>query len=73
LPGAEVPGEAAGLAVSLVLRRDRVIVGALGVVGGIWLASDERAASVIGGILIALLSLVPILFGAVLVAYISSP
>jgi len=50
-----------------------IIVGALGVVGGIWLARDKRAASVAGGVVIALLSLVPILFGAVLLAYIASP
>ena len=57
----------------MVLSWTCIIVGALGVVGGIWLASDKRPASVIGGILIALLSLVPILFGAVLLAYITSP
>jgi len=50
-----------------------IIVGALGVVGGIWLARDKRAASVVGGVVIAMLSLVPILFGAVLLAYIASP
>ena len=50
-----------------------IIVGTLGVVGGIWLATDKRAASVVGGIAIALLSLVPILVGAVLLAYIASP
>ncbi|WP_157490012.1 hypothetical protein [Frigoribacterium sp. Leaf186] len=50
-----------------------IILGALGVVGGIWLARDKRAASVAGGVVIALLSLVPILFGAVLLAYIASP
>ncbi|MBD8539196.1 hypothetical protein [Frigoribacterium sp. CFBP 8751] len=48
-------------------------LGALGVVGGIWLARDKRAASVAGGVVIALLSLVPILFGAVLLAYMASP
>jgi hypothetical protein len=40
-----------------------IIVGALGVVGGIWLAMDKRAASVVGGVIIALLSLVPVLVG----------
>lgn len=49
-----------------------IIVGALGVVGGIWLARDKRPAGVMGGIVIALLSLVPILFGAVNLAYIAS-
>jgi FtsH-binding integral membrane protein len=57
----------------MVLSWTCIIVGALGVVGGIWLARDKRPASVVGGILIALLSLVPILFGAVLFAYITSP
>jgi FtsH-binding integral membrane protein len=57
----------------MVLSWTCIIVGALGVVGGIWLARDKRPASVVGGILIALLSLVPILFGAVLLAYITSP
>ena len=50
-----------------------IVIGVLGVVGGIWLAIDKRAASVVGGMLIALLSLVPILFGVVLLAYIASP
>jgi len=50
-----------------------IVLGALGVVGGIWLIRDKRAASVIMGIIIALLSLVAILFGALLLAYISSP
>ena len=50
-----------------------IIVGALGVAGGIWLAREKRAASVVGGIIIALLSLVPILFGALLLAYIAAP
>lgn len=49
-----------------------IVIGVLGVVGGIWLASDKRAASVAGGVVIALLSLVPILFGAIVVAYIAS-
>ena len=49
-----------------------IVLGTLGVVGGIWLIRDKRAASVIMGIIIALLSLVPILFGALLLAYISS-
>jgi ABC-type molybdate transport system permease subunit len=50
-----------------------IIVGALGVAGGIWLAREKRAASVVGGIVIALLSLVPILLGALLLAYIAAP
>ena len=50
-----------------------IVIGVLGVVGGIWLAIDKRAASVAGGVVIALLSLVPILFGVVLLAYIASP
>ena len=46
-----------------------IIVGALGVVGGIWLAMDKRAASVVGGVIIALLSLVPVLVGAVFLTW----
>jgi hypothetical protein len=50
-----------------------IIVGALGVAGGIWLAGEKRAASVTGGIVVALLSLVPVLFGVLLLAYIAAP
>jgi len=46
-----------------------IIVGALGVVGGIWLAMDKRAASVVGGVIIALLSLVPVLVGVVFLTW----
>ena len=46
-----------------------IILGALGVVGGIWLALDKRAASIVGGVVIALLSLAPILVGAAFLAW----
>lgn len=74
-PGISItePALAAVERTPVVLSWICIIIGALGVVGGIWLARDKRPASVIGGIVIALLSLVPILFGAVLLAYIASP
>lgn len=46
-----------------------IIVGALGVVGGIWLAMDKRAASVVGGVIIALFSLMPVLVGVVFLTW----
>jgi hypothetical protein len=46
-----------------------IILGALGVVGGIWLALDKRTASIVGGVVIALLSLAPILVGAAFLAW----
>jgi len=47
-----------------------IILGVLGVVGGIWLALDKRAASIVGGVVIALLSLAPILVGAAFLGHV---